>query len=227
MFRTLALACSGEKNHLTQSLFYNRVLSLLCNLLSTLLKVKNRKVAQVQKGFKCIVFLLSLSCGCLGAVTCGHCPASKQYFLSPHCKSLSNEENLKETLWEINNPNDHGPNYKIVVIVHREIDSVLGMVLNLTDLKQYMGKAIMKPLDHKNLDMDVLYFADVISMTENVVVYVWKNLQKFLPVGILFKVKVHETGNNIILCKGEQLLEINTTKGLITFHFENNPCSPG
>lgn len=78
-----------------------------------------------------------------------------------------------------------------MVIAHGEIDSVIGMILNSTDLKQYIGKAIMKPLDHKNLDMDVLYFADVVSMTENVAVYIWENLQKFLLVGVLYKVQVY------------------------------------
>lgn len=32
------------QNHLTQSLFYNRVLNISCNLLNTVLKVKTRKV---------------------------------------------------------------------------------------------------------------------------------------------------------------------------------------
>ncbi|XP_054580697.1 6-pyruvoyl tetrahydrobiopterin synthase isoform X3 [Eptesicus fuscus] len=44
-----------------------------------------------------------------------------------------------------------------------KIDPVTGMVMNLTDLKEYMEEAIMKPLDHKNLDLDVPYFADVVS----------------------------------------------------------------
>uniref|UniRef100_A0A8I3MYK2 6-pyruvoyl tetrahydrobiopterin synthase n=2 Tax=Canis lupus familiaris TaxID=9615 RepID=A0A8I3MYK2_CANLF len=79
-----------------------------------------------------------------------------------HSKSLSNEENLK-LFGKCNNPNGHGHNYKVVVTVHGEIDPVTGMVMNLTDLKEYMEEAIMKPLDHKNLDLDVPYFADVVS----------------------------------------------------------------
>nr|XP_019570891.1 PREDICTED: 6-pyruvoyl tetrahydrobiopterin synthase isoform X3 [Rhinolophus sinicus] len=63
-------------------------------------------------------------------------------------------------------------------------------------------EAIMKPLDHKNLDLDVPYFADIVSTTENVAVYIWENLQKFIPVG-LYKVKVYETDNNIVVYKGE------------------------
>lgn len=33
-----------EKNHLTESLFYNKVSNVLCNLVNTVLKVKNRVV---------------------------------------------------------------------------------------------------------------------------------------------------------------------------------------
>ncbi|XP_047375596.1 6-pyruvoyl tetrahydrobiopterin synthase isoform X1 [Sciurus carolinensis] len=117
-------------------------------------------------------------------------------------KSLSDEENLK-LFGKCNNPNGHGHNYKVVVTVYGEINPVTGMVMNLTDLKKYMEEAIMKPLDHKNLDLDVPYFADVVSTTENVAVFIWENLQKFLPVGVLYKVKVYETDNNIVVYKGE------------------------
>uniref|UniRef100_A0A4X2LBJ4 6-pyruvoyl tetrahydrobiopterin synthase n=1 Tax=Vombatus ursinus TaxID=29139 RepID=A0A4X2LBJ4_VOMUR len=77
------------------------------------------------------------------------------------------------------------------------------MVVNLTGLKDYMEEAIMKPLDHKNLDQDIPYFANVVSTTENVAVYNWENLQKVLPVRVLYKVKVHETDKNIFVYKGE------------------------
>ncbi|TEA34646.1 hypothetical protein DBR06_SOUSAS39110014 [Sousa chinensis] len=123
-----------------------------------------------------------------------------------HSKSLSNEENLK-LFGKCNNPNGHGHNYKgerkTGEILALSIDPVTGMVMNLTDLKEYMEEAIMKPLDHKNLDLDVPYFADVVSTTENVAVYIWENLQKFLPIGVLYKVKVYETDNNIVVYKGE------------------------
>uniref|UniRef100_A0A8C8S8D4 6-pyruvoyl tetrahydrobiopterin synthase n=1 Tax=Pelusios castaneus TaxID=367368 RepID=A0A8C8S8D4_9SAUR len=72
------------------------------------------------------------------------------------------------------------------------IDPTSGMVINLTDLKEHMQKAIMEPLDHKNLDKDVPYFADVVSTTEIVAVYIWENLQKRLPRG------------NIVVYKGEE-----------------------
>ncbi|KAI5943230.1 6-pyruvoyl tetrahydrobiopterin synthase [Manis javanica] len=119
-----------------------------------------------------------------------------------HSKSLSNQENLR-LFGKCNNPNGHGHNYKVEVTVHGEIDPVTGMVMNLTDLKKHMEEAIMKPLDHKNLDLDVPYFTDTVSTTENVAVYIWESLQKLLPVGVLYKVKVYETDNNSVVYKGQ------------------------
>ncbi|XP_041269919.1 6-pyruvoyl tetrahydrobiopterin synthase isoform X2 [Onychostruthus taczanowskii] len=132
-----------------------------------------------------------------------------------HSKALSDEENLK-LFGKCNNPNGHGHNYKVVVTVRGEatnppcaslqIDPVSGMVMNLTDLKEYMQEAIMEPLDHKNLDKDVPYFSEVVSTTENMAVFIWDSLQKLLPQGILYKVEVHETEQNVVVYKGEETI---------------------
>ncbi|XP_069732677.1 6-pyruvoyl tetrahydrobiopterin synthase [Phaenicophaeus curvirostris] len=122
-----------------------------------------------------------------------------------HSKALSDEENLK-VFGKCNNPHGHGHNYKVIVTVQGEIDPVSGMVINLTDLKEYMQEAIMGPLDHKNLDKDVPYFANVVSTTENVAVFIWENLKKLLPTGTLYKVKVYETDQNIVVYKGEETI---------------------
>ena len=72
------------------------------------------------------------------------------------------------------------------------------MVLNLTALQEYTEEAIMK-----YLGLDVPHFPDIVSTTENVDIYTWENLQKCLPVGVLDKIKVYETNNNIVVYKGK------------------------
>lgn len=87
----------------------------------------------------------------------------------------------------------------------------------------------MKPLDHKNLDLDVPYFADVVryeedsgilsfasrcvffpdffslvcSTTENLAVCIWDSMAKLLPPNMLYEIKVHETDKNIVIYRGE------------------------
>lgn len=45
-----------------------------------------------------------------------------------------------------------------------------------------------------------------LSTTENVAVFIWENLKKLLPVGTLYKVKVYETDQNIVVYKGEETI---------------------
>ncbi|XP_067914052.1 6-pyruvoyl tetrahydrobiopterin synthase [Heterodontus francisci] len=119
-----------------------------------------------------------------------------------HSNCLSAEEN-KRIFGKCNNPNGHGHNYKVEVTVRGEVNPLTGMVINITELKEHMQKAIIEPLDHKNLDKDVPYFANLVSTTENVAVYIWDNLQKRLPPNLLYEVKVHETDKNIVVYRGE------------------------
>ncbi|XP_048466825.1 6-pyruvoyl tetrahydrobiopterin synthase [Rhincodon typus] len=77
------------------------------------------------------------------------------------------------------------------------------MVMNISDLKEHIQEAIIKPLDHKNLDKDVPYFTNVVSTTENVAIFIWDNLQKYLSPNLLYEVKVYETDKNIVVYRGE------------------------
>eukprot|EP00066_Takifugu_rubripes_P000736 XP_003961424.1 PREDICTED: 6-pyruvoyl tetrahydrobiopterin synthase [Takifugu rubripes] len=119
-----------------------------------------------------------------------------------HSIHLSDEEN-KKVYGKCNNPNGHGHNYKAEITVRGKIDHVTGMVMNLTDLKRCIEEVIMDPLDHKNLDKDVPYFASVVSTTENLAVYIWDNMVKVLPPNLLDEVKIHETDKNIVVYRGE------------------------
>lgn len=52
-----------------------------------------------------------------------------------------------------NHVNGHGHNYNVEVSVRGPVDRKTGMVMNLTDLKDIMNDCIIKPLDHKNIDI--------------------------------------------------------------------------
>ncbi|XP_042331479.1 6-pyruvoyl tetrahydrobiopterin synthase-like [Sceloporus undulatus] len=114
-------------------------------------------------------------------------------------KSLTDEENQKRFG---KCSHSHGHNYKVIVTICGKIDPISGMFMNIYKLQEYMQEAIMVPLDHKNLDEDVDFFANVLSTTENLAVYIWNNLEKILPLGCLYKVKVYESDRNFIVYKG-------------------------
>lgn len=119
---------------------------------------------------------------------------------SPH---LSDEEN-KNVFGKCNHINGHGHNYMVKVTLFGEIDPKTGMIMNMTDLKKNMAEAIMKPMDHKNLDIDVQYFKTRPSTTENLTVFIWKQMQTVMEKpDLLYEVEVYETENNIVSYRGE------------------------
>lgn len=76
--------------------------------------------------------------------------------------------------------------------------------MNMTELKKFMEEAIMKPMDHKNLDKDVEYFFTRPSTTENLTVFIWKRMEEVMDRSeLLYEVEVYETENNIVKYRGE------------------------
>ncbi|KAL6044403.1 6-carboxy-5,6,7,8-tetrahydropterin synthase [Balamuthia mandrillaris] len=119
-----------------------------------------------------------------------------------HSPALTAEENTR-IYGKCNNPHGHGHNYTLEVLVRGEIDSVTGMVMNLSDLKNAINEAVLSQLDHKNLDLDVEFFATRVSTTENVAVFCWNQLEAVLPKGLLHEIRLHETENNVVIYRGE------------------------
>uniref|UniRef100_A0A8C8VM46 6-pyruvoyl tetrahydrobiopterin synthase n=1 Tax=Pelusios castaneus TaxID=367368 RepID=A0A8C8VM46_9SAUR len=120
---------------------------------------------------------------------------------------------LTPNLWDFSGK---GPALKYLGLPCRH--GTIGPSPACVDKKQpYSGSHLIYGLlDHKNLDQDVAYFADVVSTTENVAVYIWENLQKRLPAGALYKVKVYESEQNVIVYKGEEMaLLASSTRGVI------------
>ncbi|ORZ37579.1 hypothetical protein BCR44DRAFT_1035955 [Catenaria anguillulae PL171] len=94
---------------------------------------------------------------------------------SPH---LTDEENA-QIFGKCNHVNFHGHNYTLQVDVRGPIDPRTGMVVNITDLKKCIQDSVMSLVDHRNLDLDVPYFAQGIpSTTENLAVFVYRTLAK-------------------------------------------------
>lgn len=92
----------------------------------------------------------------------------------------------------------------VFVTLFGEINEKTGMIMNMTELKRFMDLAIMKRMDHKNLDKDVDFFKDKPSTTENVAIYIWDQLKSIMErPELLYEVKIYETENNIVTYKGE------------------------
>ena len=119
-----------------------------------------------------------------------------------HNKNLSDEEN-KTLFGKCNNPNGHGHNYTLEVVVAGEIDPKTGYVVDLKQLKEIIIEYVVKKVDHKHLNHDVDFLDGINPTTENFAVKIWEQLVNQIPSGKLFSIKLYETENNYIEYKGE------------------------
>ena len=73
-------------------------------------------------------------------------------------------------------PHGYGHNYRLEVEVEGEIDAEKAMVVNLTDLDRILKEEVDRPLDHKNLNLDVPVFASLPPTFENLARWIWNRL---------------------------------------------------
>ena len=115
---------------------------------------------------------------------------------------LSDEENF-ELFGKCSNPNWHGHNYTLEVVVAGEINPATGFVIDIKVLKEIIYKYVISKVDHKNLNVDTDFMQGVIPTSENIIMAIWKQLENRIPNGKLFSVKLYETENNYFEYRGE------------------------
>ncbi|MFC2088691.1 6-carboxytetrahydropterin synthase [Calditrichota bacterium] len=118
-------------------------------------------------------------------------------FSSAH--RLNSPELDKEKNWEVydkcNNLNGHGHDYFLEVGVSGPIIPDTGMIIDL-ELMDNHTKNILDQLNYKHLNNEVPYFKNIISTGENIIEYLWNELDNRFPDGILCHLKLWETNNN-------------------------------
>ncbi|WP_337865985.1 6-carboxytetrahydropterin synthase [Ignavibacterium sp.] len=115
---------------------------------------------------------------------------------------LSDEENLK-IFGKCSNPNWHGHNYTLEVVVAGEINPETGFVLDAKELKKIIHQYVIDKVDHKNLNIDTEFMKGIIPTSENICVAIWNQLKDKIPSGKLYSVKLYETENNYFEYRGE------------------------
>ncbi len=105
-----------------------------------------------------------------------------------------------EVFGKCSNPNWHGHNYFLFVTVKGEVNAQTGCVLNLHDLGVIIRKEVIDQLDHKNINLEVDFMKDVIPSSENLAIFIWKQLEPHItPMGAaLHKIRIEETENNFV-----------------------------
>lgn len=117
-------------------------------------------------------------------------------------KDWSDSRN-EQVFGKCNNPNFHGHNYELIASVTGETDPETGYVMDLKDLSDIILEEVELPFDHKNLNLDVPEFADLIPTAEHIAYVIWHKLRKRVPAALELEVTLYETPRNSVTYKGE------------------------
>jgi 6-pyruvoyltetrahydropterin/6-carboxytetrahydropterin synthase len=108
----------------------------------------------------------------------------------------SDEKNY-EVYGKCANPNGHGHSYKLEVTLGGQPDPETYMIINATELSALVKRVIIEELDHKNLNLDVLWLAGTVTTVENIIAAIWQRLAPEVtaaaPNAKLLRLKLWET----------------------------------
>jgi 6-pyruvoyltetrahydropterin/6-carboxytetrahydropterin synthase len=120
-----------------------------------------------------------------------------------HSPLLPEEEN-RAVYGKCNNPYGHGHDYVLEVSVAGPVDARTGRVVSLPQLDRLVREAVVARLDRRNLNTEVEEFAALAPTTEHLAAVAARRLARAWRESFpthparLQKVRIHETGNNIV-----------------------------
>ena len=100
-----------------------------------------------------------------------------------------------EKNWEVFGPDSkiHGHNYTLEVMVTGDIVEDTGFLVDLGHLKKIVKKNIIDILDHSLFNVEVEWFKDRQPSSENLVIFIWNQIQSELKGAKLHRIRLHET----------------------------------
>ena len=118
-----------------------------------------------------------------------------------HVNSWSDEKN-KQFFGKCNNPNFHGHNYDLDVMITGKSDPVSGYLIDMKILSDLIKEEILNAFDHKNLNLDVPDFKELNPTAENIAVVIYNKLRLKIEDHLSLKIRLYETNRNYVECAG-------------------------
>ena len=128
----------------------------------------------------------------------------KEHFNAAHRLHNPNwgAEKNKSIFGKCNNPNYHGHNYDLTVVVEGEIDPETGYVIDIKTLSDIIKEQVTDRFDHKNLNLDVSEFKDLNPTAENIAVVIWNLIRQKLDLKFTLTIRLYETERNFVEYSG-------------------------
>ena len=128
----------------------------------------------------------------------------KAHFNAAHrlyVKSWDEKKN-ESVFGKCSNEYYHGHNYELIVNVTGNVDPVTGMVMDLKNLKDLIKAEVEDAFDHKNLNIQVPEFEDLIPSAENIAIVIYNKLFPHLDKEKTLEIILYETPRNFVKYSG-------------------------
>ena len=96
------------------------------------------------------------------------------------------------------NPNYHGHNYELIVTVTGDPDPQTGYVCDMKMLSDLIKSEVLIQFDHKNLNLDTVYFKQLNPTAENIARVIWNILREKIDPALHLKLTLYETERNSV-----------------------------
>ena len=115
------------------------------------------------------------------------------YFNAAH--QYGHKEWTDEKNWEVFGPDSkiHGHNYTLEVTLTGKIKDETGFLVDLGHVKEVVKTHVLDILDHSQFDVEVDWFNDKQPSSENLVIFIWEQIQPRLNNVTLHRIRLHET----------------------------------
>ena len=88
----------------------------------------------------------------------------------------------------------HGHNYELDITIGGPVNEDSGFIIDIMKLNNIMEEFVIKELDHSQIEKDIDWFRGKQPSTENLVVYIWKQIVDEIPnPAYLHCIKLRET----------------------------------
>ena len=115
------------------------------------------------------------------------------YFNAAH--QYGHEDWSDEKNWDVFGPDSkiHGHNYTLEVMVTGSINEETGFIVDLGHLKNIVKTHVIDILDHSQFDVEVAWFKNRQPSSENLVKFIWEQIEPKLKGASLHRIRLRET----------------------------------
>ena len=111
--------------------------------------------------------------------------------------SWSDDKNA-EVFGLCSNPYYHGHNYELEVKVTGEVDPNTGYVIDMKIVKDLIKEHVEDRYDHKNLNVEVDDFKEMIPTAEHICYMIYQNIRPHLDKALDLQIRLYETPRNYV-----------------------------